>query len=113
MQTTRSLFSPVLTLPRLRAATLMSRIGRRLKAFLTRRAQIRMLPTPLANLPVTGRVVAISSVETFNSDSLSALSRERSTQELKHESAGVSPIFALRRPGVQGRWKSTDRVAMF
>ncbi len=112
MHTTRSLFSPVLTLPRLKAATLMSRIGRGLKAFLTRRAQIR-IPTPPANLPVTGRIVAISSDEIFNSHRLGTRSREEVVQAPNGKSAVVSPLFASRRPGVQGRWKASDRVAMF
>ena len=113
MHTTRPLSSTALPFPHLTVASLISGIGRRLKVFLTRRAQICVADARPANLPVAGRVVAISSVEFFSPPKGNTLAREVVTQALKQESAVASPYFASRRPGVQGRWKASDRVALF
>lgn len=91
----------------------MSRIGRRLMAYLTLREQTRVPEVRPANLPVVGRIVAISSVECFGLPNRNTLSQGSVTQPLNRDIAAESPFYATRRPGVQGRWKSTDRVATY
>jgi hypothetical protein len=113
MHTARSLSPPVLPLARLTIASLISRIGWRLKAFLTPRAQTCLVDATSEIMPVTGRVVAISCVEFFDPPRLKSPSSEGVVHVFRHKNTVVSPRNAIRRPGVQGRWKSTDRVAMF
>jgi hypothetical protein len=112
MFTARPLTSPAAPLPRPTDPSFMTRFGGVLKALIARRARHQANETVPVNVPVAGRVAAISSVGFFSPAIADASSRNGATQRSRHEIAVAPSFYASRRPGVQGRWKSTDRVAM-
>ena len=113
MHTARPLSSPAAPLLSLPDMSLVTRLGGLIKTFLTRRSQNLVSETASGSLPIVGRVATISSVGIMVSATTEAMSADSRAQPLPCEIAVASPSYAARRPGVQGRWKSTDRVAMY